>query len=273
MSAIHIPSFNPSILVSGEGDPYLNIWDWRRETSDLNSKGSVGNQTTTEQKRKRLRGRNGGGATGGRCSLSLLIAMTMKEWCDYSGKENYDPENGRAQSYLTDAGLNWNSWSALCYYRFIDDSESDPDVKLLDLNKPILDFEPTPDNRSLAGVDHNWTSSHDKICSSSIWSLSSPQLSVSSRSRPSHVCCIILVSWMTNAMCFASDNRAVTKMLLSWLRPTKCCEMFPVDIFQTKCPISSEKCRSSLFSERVNLARRCSDKFVWSRRTTLLVCM
>lgn len=28
VSAIAIPTFDPSTLISGGGDPYLNIWDW-----------------------------------------------------------------------------------------------------------------------------------------------------------------------------------------------------------------------------------------------------
>ncbi|GJJ11433.1 hypothetical protein Clacol_005666 [Clathrus columnatus] len=171
VSAVYIPKFNPSVLISGGGDPYLSIWDWK--TGEEKCQIPILDVVTPYLK----------GATTSRRRNKETQEQEEEQEVERFINEELEPSSFSMEQQpfneailavkkietfeIEDAQLIIFSvigGSALFYCRFTtEDTGSRPEIRYLDLHNPVLDFVLAPDKHILVTVDSNWTSPNDAL--------------------------------------------------------------------------------------------------------------
>ncbi|KAJ7016266.1 WD40 repeat-like protein [Mycena alexandri] len=181
VSAIHIPEFAPTELVSGGGDPMLKIWDWmtgklkreipilhavepfikvkpaRRTPRRFEDDGEDAGEDSTKKSRKakarakRARGEDEEGSTPADEPEAVeaveagdpVLALRRVE----SLKSDMDDTRYLIFSAVGATVLFWCAYS----------EDAEPDIHAFDFNKPVTDFTITSDGLIWVWVDGNWS--------------------------------------------------------------------------------------------------------------------
>ncbi|KAF9069786.1 WD40-repeat-containing domain protein [Rhodocollybia butyracea] len=158
VSAIHLPSAHPHILISGGGDAELKVWDWLsgKHKFDISILEFVRPYIKVKVKPyKRTRYADG-----------------EEQNNEGDGIQVEDPAsvNNEEQAVLAVQKITTLSESilfsvtggtALFAVAYTDDVPSSPLIHVLDFGKPILDFTTSPDSLIWVNVDLNWSENGD----------------------------------------------------------------------------------------------------------------